>query len=255
MTSLNSKVVMLTGAAGGIGSAVARRLHQAGATLVLLDRQLDAMRTLLKELGTGARAVAAEVTVKAEIEQAFDDAEKNVGACDVLVHCAGIGVERDFLETSTDEWRRLVDVNLTGTFICCQAAVRRMTASGRPGSIVTIASTAGELGSARRAAYGASKAGVINLTQSIAVELAGRGIRANVVSPGPIETALVKSMHSASARAAFTSRVPMGRYGTPEEVAEAVLFLASDASGFVNGHVLHVDGGFKAAGIMHQEHL
>ena len=118
------------------------------------------------------------------------------------------------------------------------------------GTIVTFASTAGELGSVRRAAYGASKAGVINLTRTIALELAPLGVRANCVSPGPIETELVAQMHAPDTKRAFASRVPMHRYGTPAEVAEAVLFLVADESSYVTGHVLHVDGGFSSAGIM-----
>ena len=251
MSELKDKRVLITGAAGGIGAAIAARFASAGARLALLDRDAEAIRALSRGLACAPLALPADVASEAEVEGAFDAAERALGGIDVLVHCAGIGVERAFLDTSLDEWRRMLEINLTGTFLCCRAAARRMVQARRNGSLVTIASTAGELGSSRRAAYGASKAGMINLTQTIAVELAGSGIRANVVSPGPIETELVRRMHSAEARAAFTGRVPMSRYGTPAEVAEAVLFLASDGAAFVNGHVLHVDGGFKAAGIMH----
>ena len=171
------------------------------------------------------------------------------GGLDIVVHCAAIGVERAFLDIALEEWERLLRINLTGTFLVARAAVRAMLAAGG-GSLVTFASTAGERGSARRAAYGATKAGVINLTQAIAIEFGARGIRANVVSPGPIDTELVARMHAADTRRAFEQRVPMGRYGQTREVADAVVFLASDEASYINGHVLRVDGGFAAACIM-----
>ena len=242
---LDDKRIVVTGGAGGIGKAIATRLLAAGANLVIADR--EGANAAANALGANVHAVVLDVADETSVEHAFDSLHTNVGNIDGLVHCAGIGVERAFLETSADEWRRMLDVNLTGTFLCCRAAARQMK---RGGSLVALASTAGERGSARRSAYGASKAGVINLIQAIAVELGASGIRANAISPGPTDTDLVRRMHALDTRAAFVARTPLGRYGRPDEIAGAALYLLSDESSFVTGHVLRVDGGFAISGIM-----
>jgi NAD(P)-dependent dehydrogenase (short-subunit alcohol dehydrogenase family) len=173
-----------------------------------------------------------------------------LGGLDILVHSAGIGVERAFLDTTPEEWRRIIDVDLSGTFYCCQAAAREMARRGY-GRIVTLASVAGLSGGVDRAAYGAAKGGVITLTKVMAVELARQGVTVNALAPGPIDTEMVQKMHSAATRRDYRAAVPMDRYGTPEEVAASAAFLCSEAAGYVTGHVLSVDGGFMAAGIMH----
>lgn len=244
---LDGRAVLVTGGAGGIGRAVARRLAGAGARVGVADLAADDARAAAASVGGGAIGLALDVTDEAACDRAVSTMIEAFGALDGLVHCAGIGVERAALDTTLAEWTRILSVNLTGAFLMCRAAARRM---GEGASLVTIASTAGERGSARRAAYGASKAGLINLTQALAVELAPRKIRANVISPGPIETELVRRMHAPDTRAGFERRTPLGRYGRPEEVAGAALFLLSDDAAFVTGHVLRVDGGFAMAGIM-----
>jgi len=173
------------------------------------------------------------------------------GRVDILIHSAGVGLERPFLDTTDEEWRQLLDIDLTGTFVCCQVVARQM-AKQRSGRIVVLASTAGIRGGTGRAAYGASKGGVITLTKVMAVELAPSGVAVNALAPGAIETELVAKMHSVETRAVYTAGIPMARYGSPEETANAALFLASDLASYITGHVLAVDGGFLAAGVMHR---
>ena len=173
------------------------------------------------------------------------------GKLDILVHSAGVGIERGFLETTPEEWQRLIDIDLSGTFYCAQAAARAM-AENRYGRIVTLSSSAGLRGGTGRAAYGAAKGGVVALTKVMAVELAPLGITANALAPGAIETELVARMHSDETRRVYRAGIPLDRYGTPDETAFAAVFLASEQAGYVTGHVLGVDGGFLAAGVMHR---
>ncbi|MBO9499570.1 MAG: SDR family oxidoreductase [Novosphingobium sp.] len=254
MKPLRGRTALITGAASGIGRAAALRFAQAGAALCLVDRAFDGARdaaaTAAAE-GVRTLAIEADVTDPAGIAAAVERADQTLGGLDILLHSAGVGIERSFLDTSPEEWRRLIDIDLSGTFHTCQAAARAMQPRGY-GRIVTIASTAGIRGGTGRAAYGAAKAGVIGLTRVMAVELAPHGITANCLAPGAIETELVARMHSAETRVVYRGGIPMDRYGTPEEVAEAALFLASDGARYVTGEVLAVDGGFLAAGVMHR---
>ena len=168
---------------------------------------------------------------------------------DILVNNAGVGLNKPFLETTLDEWNHLVGVVLTGTFICSQIAAREMVRQGN-GTIINIASISGQRGAQGRAAYGAAKAGVIQLTRVMAVELAERGVRVNAISPGPVVTDQSNGTHTLATRKSYVDRIPMHRYGERHEIAAAALFLASDESTFIHGHVLNVDGGFHAAGLM-----
>ncbi|WP_109808859.1 SDR family NAD(P)-dependent oxidoreductase [Sphingosinithalassobacter portus] len=251
---LHGRTAIVTGGGSGIGRAAARRFAQQGARLCIADANeaaATATAQALRDAGHDAFALATDVTDPQAVDSAVAVTLSRFGRLDILLHSAGVGIEQAFLDTELAQWRRVLDIDLTGTFLMCQSAARAMR-DQRYGRIVTISSTAGILGGTGRAAYGAAKAGVIGLTRVMAVELAPYGITANCLAPGAIETELVARMHSDETRTVYRAGIPMDRYGTPEEVAEAALFLASEAASYVTGHVLGVDGGFLAAGVMHR---
>ncbi|MBP8296904.1 MAG: SDR family oxidoreductase [Burkholderiales bacterium] len=247
------RTAVVTGAASGIGRAVAQRLAEEGARVAIADLDGARAETVANAIrASGATAIAVQVDVSRPDDAARLAAAvaRQWGSVDILVHSAGVGVERTFLETTPEDWRRIIDIDLSGTFYTCQALARLMVERGY-GRIVTLASTAGVRGGTGRAAYGAAKGGVIALTRVMAVELAPHGVTVNALAPGAIETELVKRMHSAETRVVYRAGIPLDRYGTPEETAAAALFLASDEARYITGEVLAVDGGFLAAGVMH----
>lgn len=245
---MTPRVVAITGSASGIGLAAARAAAGAGYRLALADRDRAALEAARAVLPAEARLSELDVTDEGAVERWIAEAA-DAGPLAGLVTSAGIAADVPVLETSAEQFRRILEVNVTGTFLCAKAAARRMRATGG-GSIVTIASVSGMRGSKGRAAYGASKAAVINLTQVLAVDLAADGIRANAVCPGPVETPLVARVHTPETRAHWLAHVPQRRYARPEEIAGAVLFLLDPAqSGYITGAVLPVDGGFAGAGL------
>ena len=250
--ALSGKAAIITGAGQGIGEAIARRFAEAGAVIAVVDlvkKNADAVAADLVRSGYRAISVQADVSnadkVKAMIRTALDE----FGRIDILVNNAGIGHVKPFLQIPLDEWERVLSVNLTGTFLCAQAAAQVMVEQGS-GVIINIGSISGERGGTERAAYGAAKAGVILLTKVMAVELASLGVRVNGLSPGPTETEQVRQCHDAGTREAYHRLLPLKRYARPSEIAAAALFLASPDSSFVSGHILNVDGGFGAAGLI-----
>lgn len=252
--SFVGQTVLVTGGASGLGRAIVKAFAEAGARIAVADRDADGARREvehLRALGREAIAITVDVADSAQVQAMVDDTLSAFGGLDVLVHSAGVGVERSFLETSDEEWRRIMDIDLSGSFYCMRAAGRVMAKRGY-GRIVTLASTAGIRGGTGRAAYGASKGGVINLTKVLAIELAEQGVTVNSLAPGAIETELVKEMHSPETRINYRRAVPMDRYGEPEEVAHAALYLASPGASYVTGHILAVDGGFLAAGVLNK---
>jgi NAD(P)-dependent dehydrogenase (short-subunit alcohol dehydrogenase family) len=249
------RVALVTGGTSGIGFAVAVQLGELGARVAIADINIDAANAAVESLSTSgvdAMAVKVDVCDPDEAEQMVEDTVTQFGKLDILVHSAGIGIERSFLETTPDEWKSLIDIDLSGTFYCAQAAARRMVQAGY-GRIVCLASTAGLRGGTGRAAYGAAKGGVIALTKVMAVELAPSGVTANALAPGAIETELVARMHSDETRRVYRASIPMDRYGSPEETAFTAVFLASEQARYITGHILGVDGGFLAAGVMHRK--
>jgi len=244
------KTAIVTGAAHGIGRAIAARMLQAGWRVVLADIDEAPAQEAAETLGrSGGRALACQLDVKsregaaATVAAAVD----TFGGLDVLVSNAGIMDRAPFLEMTEDFWHHVIDTNLTGAFLCGQAAARQMVAQGRGGRIVNVASNSGIFGGRGRAAYGASKAGLINLTQSMAIELAEHDILVNAVAPGPTKTS---DKQPAEPWPSVKARMPLGRWGRAEEIAEVAFFLASDACSFTTGHVWCADGGYTVAGIM-----
>jgi NAD(P)-dependent dehydrogenase (short-subunit alcohol dehydrogenase family) len=236
-------VAVITGAAQGIGERIAEVLRDLGYQLALFDRQeIAGFPDALKVTG--------DVTSEADVAALADRVDKRFGQVDVLVNNAGIACISPAEETPVDLWRQVMEVNLTGPFLLCQAFGRRMLAAGS-GSIVNIASVAGLFGVADRAAYNTSKHGLIGLTRTLAVEWGGRGVRVNAVCPGWVKTPMDDASQGEGAYGDgdITDHVPLGRFASPNDVAQAVAFLADgERSAFVNGVTLSVDGGWAADG-------
>ena len=241
---LRGKVALVTGAAQGIGKAIALLLAQNGADVVVSDINLEKAEETAREIeSTGVRAMAVKVDVanSGDVERTVATILEKFGKIDILVNNAGITRDKLILRMSEQDWDLVLNVNLKGTFNCTKAVVKHM-AKQRSGKIVSIASVVGEMGNAGQVNYSASKAGVIGLTKTLAREFAQRGINVNAIAPGYIETPMTEVLPE-KVKEELRRLIPMERLGKPEDVAQAVLFLVSDESNYITGHVLKVNGG------------
>jgi 3-oxoacyl-[acyl-carrier protein] reductase len=241
---LTGKVALVTGAAQGIGKAVALLLARNGADIVVSDINLEKAEETAKEIqAVGRKAIAIKVDVASlrDVERMVQAVIEHFGHIDILINNAGITRDKLILRMAEEDWDAVLNINLKGTFNCTKVVVRHMSKQ-RSGKIVSIASVVGEMGNAGQANYSASKAGVIGFTKTIAREFAQRGINVNAIAPGYIETPMTEALPE-KAKEELRRLIPMERLGRPEDVAEAVLFLVSEASGYITGQVLNVNGG------------
>jgi NAD(P)-dependent dehydrogenase (short-subunit alcohol dehydrogenase family) len=243
---VTGKVALVTGAGTGIGRALAIGLSGAGMKVVAADiAEGPLAETVSQILASGGTisSTRTDVSVRADVEAMLDLVERTYGQLDLLVNNAGINVSAPVLELDLESWKRVLDVNLTGVFLCSQAAARLMTRAGG-GSIVNISSQLADVARPGRSVYCTSKAGVKMLTKAMAIDLGPHGIRVNALAPGPIEVERTLLMFQGPEGESFRSRMVLGRYGQPEELVGAVIFLASAASSFVTGSSVLVDGGY-----------
>lgn len=240
--------VVITGGAGGIGTSCVKDFAADGAHVFALDTNLQHLEKTLGGIKGQITPMEVDVTDRTALEIAFDQIAQN-GGTDILVTTAAIVKPAPILDFDVDDWNRILEVNLTGTFHCCQLAGRQMVDKGK-GRIVTVSSVNGQIANTGRGAYSCTKGGVDMLTKLLAAELGDKGITANAVAPTPVDTPMIKQVHGPKDREVWLQQIPAMRYAQPEEVTASIKFLASDAAAYINGHILNIDGGFMASGIL-----
>ncbi len=241
---LKDKVAIVTGASRGIGEAIARKFCQQGADVMLCSRSAESVATIAESLSAeagNARSTQADISNKADVEALVDLTVKEFGRVDILVNNAGITRDALFMRMKDEDWDAVLQTNLTGTAYCMRTVIRSMMRQ-RSGRIINISSVVGVTGNAGQANYAASKAGIIGLTKSVAKEAGSRGITVNAITPGFITTEMTEKIPEANQQK-MLEMIPIGSFGTPEDVAETALFLASDAARYITGQAIQVDGG------------
>jgi 3-oxoacyl-[acyl-carrier protein] reductase len=241
MFRLDGKSALVTGASGGIGGAIATALHAQGATVMLAGRNRDLLDRLAGTLGDRVHVTAGDLADPAEPDRMVKQAEADMGRLDILVNNAGLTRDGLMLRMKDEDWQAVIDVNLAAAFRMSRSALRGMMRQ-RWGRIVTITSVVGHTGNPGQANYAASKAGLVGMTKALAAEVASRNITVNCVAPGFIATAMTESL-AADQKERLMGQIPAGRFGTPQDVAESVVFLASDEAAYITGQSLHVNGG------------
>ncbi len=241
---LKDKNAFITGAAQGIGKSIAIGMAREGANVAITDvnfESAEATATEIKEIGVKSIAIKLDVSSQDEVTHAFSTFSKELGPVDILVNNAGITKDTLLMRMKEQDWDAVININLKGTFLCCKEAVKIM-AKQRLGKIISISSVVAFTGNPGQSNYSSSKAGIIGLTKTIAREYAGRGIRANAVAPGFIQTAMTDILPDA-VKDEMKKSIPLGSFGTPEDVTNAVIFLSSAESDYISGQVIHVNGG------------
>jgi 3-oxoacyl-[acyl-carrier protein] reductase len=241
MFDLIGKSALVTGASGGIGADIARALHSAGAVVALSGTRVEPLEALAAELGERSHVLPCNLSDAEAVEALPKQAIEAMGAMDILVNNAGITRDNLFMRMSDEEWAQVLEVNLTSTMRLCRGALRGMMKS-RWGRIINISSIVGATGNPGQGNYAAAKAGMVGMSKSLAYEVASRGVTVNCVAPGFIATPMTDKLND-DQKAAINVKIPAGRMGTPEEIAAAVLYLASNEAGYVTGATLHVNGG------------
>jgi 3-oxoacyl-[acyl-carrier protein] reductase len=241
MFDLTKKVALVTGATGGIGGAIARALWTQGAAVAITGTRQNVLDELVTELGDRCRGFACDMSKREDVDKLLPAVEAALGPIDILVNNAGITRDNLFVRMSDADWDAVLEVTLTASFRLTRGALKSMLRR-RSGRVISISSVVGVAGNAGQANYAAAKAGILGMSKSFAKEVARRGITVNCIAPGYIETAMVSALDDAR-RAAAVAEVPVDRFGTPEEVAAAVAFLASNEASYITGHTLHINGG------------
>lgn len=239
---LADRVALVTGATAGIGKAIAIALARSGARVACCGRSPSA-ETLLEELGPSAAYFSCDISHRDAVEKTIASVIERFGSLSILINNAGIAIDGLILRTKPEDWQQVIDTNLSGTFYCCKAASKYLLKAKEKGRIVNLTSVVGERGNTGQVSYAASKGGIIALTKTLALEFAARGLTVNAVAPGFIETKMTADHVSGDHRDALLKSIPMGRIGTPDEVASVVNFLCTDAASYVTGQVIRVNGG------------
>jgi len=243
MFDLTGKKALITGATGGIGAGIARAFHEAGAEVTISGRQTDKLEALAAELKDRVHVVPCDLADKAAVAKLIEEAVAKMGRVDILVNNAGLTKDNLFMVMKDEQWDDVIAVNLTSTFMLMRAATRHMLRSKSGyGRIINISSVSGIIGNPGQGNYAASKAGMIGMTKSLAREVANRGITANSIAPGFIQTAMTDILNDKQ-KAEVAQHIPAQRFGTPQDIAAAALYLASPEAGYVTGQTLHVNGG------------